>query len=437
MRDDTTGRELDEASVPGDDDSPGAGGGSSTRPTRDSSRRAFLAVAGAAGAGALAGCMGGGGGQSIDDVTYGVLSPMTGTYGALAQGQRQGAELAIEHVNGSDEFDFQIEGVYEDTQADAATGRQLAQKVVEQDGAQYVMGAISSSTALALNEFAASEEVIYNPGAAAMNITGAECNEGVFRAETHTAQIAEAMAPWTVNNVGTSAWFHIADYAYGESVLEEWSSRMESESDQFEQVGVSRSELGASNYGSFISQISNSDADLVVLGMTGGDLVNFTSQAANQGLKEDVDIVAGTMTFQSALNALGPAAYGTYGGVRYVPSLDTGDNQDFVSAYQDAYDSVPDSFARVAYDSIRMTAHGIAEAGTDDPAEVRSALSGLEVPSLYGSNRFRACDQQATNPVWAGENVEPDSGETATVELRTKIEGQDAIPPCDQVECSL
>ncbi|WP_210424899.1 ABC transporter substrate-binding protein [Halorussus halobius] len=435
MRDDTTGRELGAPNPPGD---PSADGGDrSRRLSSASSRRAFLALAGAAGTGALAGCVGGGGGQNIDDVTYGVLNPMTGTYGALAEGQRQGAELAIEHVNGSDEFDFQIEGVYEDTQADTATGRQLAQKVVEQDGAQYIMGAISSSTALALNEFAASEEVIYNPGAAAMNITGAECNEWVFRAETHTAQIAEAMAPWTVNNVGTNVWFHIADYAYGDSVREEWSSRMEAESDEYEEVGVSRSELGASNYGSFVSRIGNSEADVVVLGMTGGDLVNFTSQAADQGLKADVDIVAGTMTFQTARAALGPAAYGTYGGVRYVPSIDTGDNQDFVSAYQDAYDAAPDSFARVAYDSIRMTAHGIAESGTNDPAEVRSALSGLEVPSLYGPNRFRECDQQATNPVWAGENVEPDSGETADVELRTKIEGQDAIPPCDQVECSL
>ena len=404
-----------------------------------SSRRTFLRLTGVAGAGAIAGCMGSSGesSQDIGTVTYGVLNPMTGPYGGLAEGQRRGAKLAVQHVNESDEFDFQIEAVYEDTEADASTGRQRAQKVVQQDGAQYIMGAISSSTALALNSFAESEEIIYNPGAAAMNITGAECNEYVFRAETHTAQVAEAVAPWTANNVGTKVWFHIADYAYGDSVLREWKSRMAEASDDFEQVGVSRSQLGSSNFGSYISQISNSDADVALLGMTGGDLINFVAQAADQGLKNDVEIVSPTMTFQVVRNALGPAAYGTYGGVRYNAQIETGDNQDFVSAYEEANDSTPDSFARVAYDSVRMTAHGIQEAGTNDPEEVKDALAGLEVPSLFGPNRFRECDHQATNPVWAGENVEPDSGEAATVELRKKIEGQDAIPSCEETECNL
>lgn len=406
---------------------------------RPSSRRTFLRLAGVAGTGAIAGCMGssGEGSQNIDTVTYGMLNPMTGPYGGLAEGQRRGARLAVQHINESDEFDFQIEAVYEDTEADASTGRQRAQKVVQQDGAQYIMGAISSSTALALNSFAESEEIIYNPGAAAMNITGAECNEYVFRAETHTAQIAEAVAPWTANNVGTKVWFHIADYAYGNSVLREWKSRMAETSDDFEEIGVSRSQLGSSNFGSYISQISNSDADVALLGMTGGDLINFVAQATDQGLKNDVKIVSPTMTFQVVRNALGPAAYGTYGGVRYNAQIETGDNQDFVSAYEEAHDSTPDSFARVAYDSVRMTAHGIQEAGTNDPEEVKDVLAGLEVPSLFGPNEFRECDHQATNPVWAGENVEPDSGEPATVKLREKIEGKDAIPSCEETECDL
>ena len=404
-----------------------------------SSRRAFLGLAGAVGTGALAGCIGGAGlgGQGVGTVTYGVLNPMTGPYGGLAKGQRNGAKLAVKHVNESDEFGFEMKAVYEDTQAKPATGRQKAQKVVEQDGAGFITGAISSSTALALNAFAAQEEVVYNPGAAAMAITGEKCNEWVFRAETNTAQIAEAVAPWTANNVGTKVWFHIADYEYGKSVRREWSSRMKEANSDFTEVGFSKSQLGASNFGSYISQISNSDADVAVLGMTGGDLINFTKQAANQGLKQNVTLVSPTMTFQVVRNALGPAAYGTYGGVRYVPKIDTGDNQSFVSAYEKAYGSTPDNFARVAYDSIRMTAHGIKEAGSNDPEDVKDALSGLDVPSLFGQNRFRKCDHQAMNPVWAGENVQPSSGQAADVKLRKKVEGKNAIPPCSSVNCNL
>jgi branched-chain amino acid transport system substrate-binding protein len=418
------------------DDGTSADGGSGPR----SSRRAFVqacGLAGVAGLSATAGCTGGGAGGGTNEITYGIISPMTGPYGGLAVGQRNGAELAIQHVNENDDLDVQITGVYEDTEADPATGRRKAQSVVEQDGASYLMGAISSSTALALNEFALEQEVIYNPGGAAVPITGSNCNEFVFRAETNTAQMAEAISDYTANELGTNVWFHIADYAYGESVMNRVESRMR-QGREISVAGRSRSQLGAQNFNSYISQISNSDADVAVLGMTGGDLINFVKQAAGQGLKENVALMSPTMTFAVVRNALGEAAYGTYGGVRYIPELDTGTNQEFVSAYQEAYDSPPDNFARVAYMSITMTAQGIAEAGTTDPVEVKDTLAGLSMETILGQNEFRACDHQAMNPVWAAELVAPDSGGgPASVNTVKKVEGVDALPACGELGCTL
>ncbi|WP_082682172.1 ABC transporter substrate-binding protein [Haloferax profundi] len=394
-------------------------------------------MAGVAGLTGSAGCLGGGGGGGTNAITYGVISPMTGPYGGLAVGQRNGAELAIKHVNENDDLDVEITGVYEDTEADPSTGRRKAQSVVEQDGASYIMGAISSSVALALNEFAADNEVIYNPGGAAVPITGSNCNEWVFRAETNTAQMAEAVSDFTAENLGTNVWFHIADYAYGESVMSRVEKRMKDGHD-INVVGRSRSQLGSTNFNSYISQIANSDADVAVLGMTGGDLINFVKQAASQGLKQDVNLMSPTMTFSVVRGALGEAAYGTYGGVRYLPSLETGDNQTFVEAYRSEYDADPDNFARAAYMSIRMTARGIAEADSTDPAEVKDVLPGLEMDSILGPNQFRDCDHQAMNPVWPGELVAPESGSgPAAVELGEMIDGADALPPCADLGCNL
>ncbi|SEL35504.1 amino acid/amide ABC transporter substrate-binding protein, HAAT family [Haloferax larsenii] len=412
-----------------------ADSGSGLRP----SRRRFVQAAGLAGVTGLtglSGCLGGGGGGA-NEITYGIISPMTGPYGGLAEGQRNGAELAIAHVNENDDIDVEITGVYEDTEADPSTGRRKAQSVVEQDGASYLMGAISSSVALALNEFAKEEEVIYNPGGAAVPITGSNCNEWVFRAETNTAQMAEAVSDFTAENLGTNVWFHIADYAYGESVMQRVEKRMKDGHD-INVVGRSRSQLGSTNYNSYVSQIANSDADVAVLGMTGGDLINFVKQAAGQGLKENVNLMSPTMTFAVVRGALGEAAYGTYGGVRYLPSLETGDNQSFVEAYQSEYNSAPDNFARAAYMSIRMTAQGIAEADSTDPAEVKDVLPGLEMDTILGPNQFRDCDHQAMNPVWPGELVAPEGGSgPAAVELGEMIDGSDALPDCGELGCTL
>ncbi|MFD1645431.1 ABC transporter substrate-binding protein [Haloarchaeobius litoreus] len=406
------------------------------------SRRNFLRATAGASALGLAGCLdniGGGGGGSSETVTYGVVSPMSGAYSSLAPGQRYGARLAIETLQEDDDFDFEIEGVYADGQTEDTASVQAAERLVQQEDANFIMGCISSSVALSMNEFAAQEEVIYNPGAAAVPITGSGCNQYVFRTETNTAQIAEAVSEYTVNNLGNDVWFHIADYAYGTSVQNRVTRRMEQANSDLNIVGQTASQLGSSNFDTYISEIDNSDAEVVIVGMTGGDLINFTAQAVEAGITEDREIMAPTMTFQVVRGALGPAAYGLYGGVRYIADLDNPQNNEFVEAYMnmDETEAPPDNFARVGYQSIMMTAEGIKEAGSTNVDDVIDALEGLEMDSILGPNQFRACDHQALNPTWMGQCVEPESGEMADVELLSKVEGSDAMIPCDETECSL
>jgi branched-chain amino acid transport system substrate-binding protein len=211
------------------------------------------------------GSAGSGGSADLGSVTVGILNPISGAYSSLGPGQRSGAELAVQQINESDEFGVEIEPVYADTETATSAAQGSAQRLVQQEGAEYLFGAISSSVALSLNEFAASEEFVYFPGGAAVPITGENCNQWVFRCETNTAQIAEAISGYSVNNLGTNVWFHIADYAYGESVYNRVSSRMQESNDEYQEVGLTRSQLGSSNFGSFISQISNSNAEVLDL----------------------------------------------------------------------------------------------------------------------------------------------------------------------------
>jgi len=401
----------------------------------DRSRRQFIAAAGAVGALGLAGCQGGstGGGEAV---TVASLNPMTGPFSSLGPGQRTGAELAVAEINDNDDYDFEFELVTGDTETEAGAAQSEAQRVVQEEGAEFVFGAISSSVALGLNDFAAQSEHIYFPGGAAVPITGSACNEWVFRFETNTAQIAEAISAYSVNNLGTNVWFHYADYAYGDSVYNRTSRRMENASDDYSEVGTSTSELGASNYGSFITQISNSDADVVVLGMTGGDLVNFTNQAADQGLTDQMAVVGPTQTFQSVRAGTGSNSAGTFGGARYDPSLETGDNQAFVEAYASENDGAPGNFARVGYDSMRLMAKGMNEAGSTEPGDVRDALEGGTFTTVLGDITLRESDHQATNPTWMAELVAGD-GDTADVELLERVPGSETLPPASDLGCEM
>jgi branched-chain amino acid transport system substrate-binding protein len=428
-----------------------------------SSRRRFLHAATAAGVLGFAGCIqqtedgdgdtpGGGddtpgsgddstqtdgtaAGVDVDSVTFGILSPVSGPFSPLGKAQRQAAKLAVQYVNESDEFEFEIDAVYEDTQTDPSVGRQKAQKVVEQDGAQYIAGEANSSVALALAEYANNQNVVYTSGGAAMALTGENCNEYTFRNETNTYAHAAGLVDFAAAEFGSKWWLHTANYAYGNSAFTQIENRIDAEGHDVDIVGRTKPQLGTEDFGPQISQIKNSDAEVLAIPLTGGDLINFMKQAQSAGLKESVEIIGTALFSQVIRGALGAAAAGTYSSTLYNHKLDTGDNSQFVDAYQSEYDRPPGSFARVGYEAVRMAARGIQAAGTADTTGVANTLEGLEMTTVLGDTAFRACDHQSTNPVWTGEITQ--SGDGTEVELLDKIEGENAVPPCDRTGCSM
>ncbi|WP_081927268.1 ABC transporter substrate-binding protein [Halobellus rufus] len=374
-------------------------------------------------------------GSDLGPVTFGVLVPESGPSAPLGTAQRQGAELGVKYVNESDEFDFEIDAVYEDTQTDPSTGLQRAEQVVENDGAAYVVGALESSVALAVADYVSDRDVVYTSGAATIELTGESCNGNTFRAETNAAQQMAGLADFAAAELGTKMWIHTTDDAYGNSAVEQIERRIEARGLDIEVVGKTIPDKGTSNYGPQISNISNSEADVLAVPDTGADLINFVKQANSAGLTDQVDLIGTAIFAQVSRQALGSDAIGAYSSTLYNHKLETGDNEQFVEAYREEYDGVPGSFARVGYDMIRMTAHGIQEAGTSDPAAVATALEDLSVTTALGTTRFRACDHQAVNPVWTGEVVEGD--EIPAVELLETVSGDEAIRPCEETGCSL
>lgn len=389
----------------------------------------------------LAGCVqqsdGGGGGEASDigTVKFGVLVPTSGPSAPLGKAQRQGAQLGIEFVNDSDQFDFEIDPVYEDTQTDPSTGREKAEKVVKQDGAKYIAGALESSVALAVADFVSQEEVGYMSGAATVDITGKDCNKNTFRYESNAAQHTAGVTDFAANELGTKWWLHSTDEAYGKSAFNQIERRIDSRDLDVDIVGRSMPDFGTSNYGPQISKISNSDADVLIIPETGGDLINFMKQADKAGLKEEVDIIGTALFAQVSRRALGPTAVGTYSSTLYNHQLETGDNRQFVQAYQNEYDVLPGNFARVGYELIRTAARGIQAASTSELSQVRDTLEGLEFTTVLGQTSYRPCDHQCINPVWTGKIVEADEG--TKVELLNKIPGEETVRPCEETGCNL
>jgi|AntDeeMinimDraft_5_1070356.scaffolds.fasta_scaffold00264_16 branched-chain amino acid transport system substrate-binding protein len=384
-------------------------------------------------------------GDSSEQVRIGFIHPLSGGYSTLGEPQEEGGKLAVEQLNANGGIDGkEVVGFHEDSGGSASTAQQKARLLIDSKDVDVLTGLANSSAALAVQEIAAEEGIVFGNQAGADPITKSRCNEYTFRYELRTGQIARAAAPWAIQNLGTKVWFHVADYAYGNAFLNGWKEVL-SDYD-YTEVNTTKSQLGANDFSSYITQIQNSDADFLALGMAGGDLVKFNQQASSYNLRDSVDIIAGTNDFRSVRLGGGSGVVGTYSGVRYFEGLDNEMNRQFVTDYINAYDKVPANHAESQWTMVHeILAPAIASAGTTDPDPLISELEGMAFDSPMGGGNLRACDHQAERDVPVARVTEPQDTELLqghgknlpSLEILQTISGPEAIEACDSIDCSL
>ena len=375
------------------------------------------------------------GGSMDEPLKIGAVHPLTGPYGALAEFQQQGLELAVQAINDEGMLDREVQSFHEDSQLDPQTGKQKARKLLEDVGVDMLTGAISSSVGVVIHEFAAQENVPYLCPTAANSITMDNCKRTTFRYEYRAQQTGVATAPWAVDKFGSNVWIHNADYAWGNSVGNAWKAEAEAAGASIE--GHTKSELGATDFSSYISQIASSDADWVATGVNGGDAVNFLKQSESYGLKGNVDIVSPTNAFQFIRKAAGGAAQDTYATVRYYENFENQANADFVSMFADEYGRPPDNFAHVVWVHAFTWAKAVAQAGTTETDPIIDALESVSYDGPMGPVTYRECDHQVERPVQLGKIVAPGEYDWPDLEVETTVDSADAITPCDETGCSM
>jgi branched-chain amino acid transport system substrate-binding protein len=384
-------------------------------------------------------------GDPDEQIRIGFIHPLSGGYSTLGEPQELGGQLAVEQLNANGGIDGkEVVGFHEDSGGDSTTAQQKARLLVDDRDVDVLTGEANSSAALAIQQVAGEKGIVFGSQAGADPITKSRCNEYTFRYELRTGQVARATAPWAVENLGSKIWFHVADYAYGNAFLDGWKEVL-SDYD-YEEVNTTKSDLGANDFSSYITQIQNSDADFLALGMAGGDLVKFNQQASSYNLRESVDIVAGTNDFRSVRAGGGDGVVGTYSGVRYFEGYDNPMNEEFVTNYIDMHDEIPANHAESQWTMVHeILAPAIESAGSTDPDDLVPELEGMEFDSPMGGGTLRACDHQAERDVPVARVSEPQDldvlqglgSDLPSLDIQETIAAADAIEDCESIDCSL
>lgn len=237
-------------------------------------------------------------------VTMGVLNDRSGTYADLAgEGSVIAARMAVEDF-GAEEKGIDVEILSADHQNKPDVASNIARQWYSQDGVDVILDVPTSSAALAVNEVTREmNKVFLNSGAATSDLTGSACSPNTVHWTYDTWQLANGTGKAVVENGGKSWFFLTADYAFGHALERDTAAVVKANGGEV--VGSVAHPFPATDFSSFLLQAQGSGADVIGLANAGADTTNAIKQAAEFGIVQAGQSLAGLLIFSTDVMSLG------------------------------------------------------------------------------------------------------------------------------------
>src|SRR5207237_1229495 len=243
-------------------------------------------------------------------VKIGVLNDQSGLYADMGGlGSVLAAKMAIEDFKAK-EKGLNVEVIFADHQNKPDVGTQIANKWIDSEGVDVIVDVPNSGVALAVNEVVRTKgKVFINSGAASSDLTGAKCSPNTVHWTYDTWMLANGTGKAIVKTGGDTWFFITADYAFGHALERDTSAVVKANGGKV--VGDVKVPLNNQDFSSFLLQAQSSKAKIIGLANAGGDTINSIKQAAEFGIVQGGQNLAGLLVFISDVNAMGlPTAHG-------------------------------------------------------------------------------------------------------------------------------
>jgi branched-chain amino acid transport system substrate-binding protein len=241
---------------------------------------------------------------SGDVVKIGVMNDMSGLYADISgPGSVEAAKMAVADVGGSVNGK-KIEIVSADHQNKPDVGGALARQWYDNDGVDAIVDVPTSSVALAVQDVARERKKAFLiSGAAASDLTGKACSATAVHWTYDTAALANGTGSAVVKAGGDTWFFITADYAFGHALERDTASVVTANGGKV--LGTVKVPLNTPDFSSYLLQAQSSKAKIIGLANAGGDTINSIKQAAEFGVVEGGQKLAGLLVFITDVNSLG------------------------------------------------------------------------------------------------------------------------------------
>ncbi len=348
-------------------------------------RRDVLLGASALGAGLM------GRAQAADTIKIGLLLAKTGDIAAQTEYLANGTMLALEQRGGK-LMGKPAELVWYDEPSPQGA-QQNFQKLVQEAGCVAVLGGALSSSALAEQSAAARLKVPFViQNAAATDITGKSCNRYSFRLNTPANVQAAMFAPFLYGK-GKNWYFLTSAYAFGQDIAKSFKELLAKNGGTV--AGDDSVPLNTPDYSSFILKIRDAKPDMVLGGLTSGDLSTFLKQWNEMGMRGQIPICEIAIG-DTDIWSVGPqAASGLFTKLWWYDNPNNpADEKAFAAAYLAKYKRPAADKAWMGWITAKSLFDSIDAAGSTEPDAIIGALENWKGGTAEDPYSYRKGDHQ-------------------------------------------
>ena len=377
-------------------------------------------------------------------LTVGLMTDKSGALAIYGPSQTQGFYLGLEYATGGTMTvaGRPIKVIEKDNGSNPETGVSQARELIEAEGAEILVGNVSSGVALAVMPVVEENNVLFiAEPAAAPQITADNFSPNTFRTSRTSYQDALVMGTGLLD-MGETFVQIAPDYAFGIGSACSFYPVVKAGGGQFvtndtpEECGTIFAPLDTTDFTPYINQILDTGADVLIVTWAGAGFAPLFQQMSQLGVFDEM--VIGTGVGDNQTLAAGYAdAIGSVGIQVYHYTLPDNEINDWlVERHIQEYGTPPDLWAAGGMMAAIMLVEGVKATNGDASADTLIAVyeDDFEFDGPKGKVVIRPYDHVALQPLYFVQVDNVTDADLKFVRLIKEYGPDETAPPCQLPE---
>ena len=322
-----------------------------------------------------------------DEISIGVVLPLTGSLVTSVQPIKQGFDLALAEINTGWLGNTKLKFIVEDSAGTPEGAVAAFNKLIQQDGVPVILGPVTSSATRVAFPIAQDNQVVAisaTSGARGLSAIG----DFVFRIPLTTDVVVPKGIKATQAKLGYQRVATLYDETDLFSTDRDETLRETFAANSIEVLTTETFQGGDTDFLAQLTRIKALEPDAIFVSALPPEKPGILVQGRELGIS--VPFIVSSLTSLEVQTA-GAAAEGAITFITWLLTDDTPGNQAFIRNYKETFGTEPNAFAASAYATLYILAEAIENAQATDAISIRDALANIrDLDTILGKFSFNA-----------------------------------------------